>query len=955
MKEVEDFFPDYYDEEFLAPKSGAKLASLFDLDQAESQGNESFQFTAPKQPKRNSTTTGPRPQKAVLHSTPPAILLATGVYAFHFMNGQYIKQGKLGAAILGNHETKEYTVLLYGSQQNHITTARIYPGFVLTVQAGNYASFYDNHHQNWSIKFDSDKAGLDFCKEVCLARWNSQLCMDTLIVQDLLKGEGEPVNVGDIVEVVFTGWLLQNHTTGQMYDTNIGQNKVQQVRLGSDEALKGWEEGMVGMQKGGRRLLIVPPSMGYNSSSIPNHVPSSTPLVFDVEIRQVTYSKDADCLSEGSTDSNYASSASAPESLSTDQSTTCSFSDQGDTAPGVKSELLTNLPKYSDPAKAKLISRIAKMGQPTLPFLKGANSAQTNPTDSKTEHYAISQLHPFASVISAQNMPYQTADISSFLMTEIQQHNTEIQLAVGRLVDSVAHLVSKVDKLQKQGFSTFDLPTVSLETATILQNTKRIIQENASLKNEALEKGSKVEEQKRKRGDLIEQGHRYMEQSSLPMEQRTDAILNNRQQNNAKLPQAAQEQLRDKELHHQQRATKMEAKLKTDLEESHYTLVSSLQAEVEELKKEAEWSHQQWRTEKQKCRKMELTVKIMEEEIDDLKAEKETLNQMLLEQKRKWQLEREHLLIEQEEQDRISDEENKQLREQLRKARIYTESDAKRQLQNHCNASWTCNREIRVSVVATLGSAMQKLHCVTLGRGLSIKVKMPHSTALSMKHNVLYFFLSLTPILYGLGLTVIPYKGVKSGSPASSVKSSRNSDANPPTRVYGMFTLSSKDTIVNVELKKVPEYWHRPGSRRKVLGSLMKGKRRQMKLQIRTKKPSIVFCVVKQVMNELFYLLNTQFDLLESYTGHTVLKILLKTIKHVTIPLQDQESKADDEGEVYLSTEEMVKGQMEESRARHESLDQTYMTAEAMTYLELTSDSSASILKGLPMDQKDWH
>lgn len=46
---------------------------------------------------------------------------------------------------------------------------------------------------------------------------------------------------------------------------------------------------MLGMQKGGRRLLIVPPSMGYGSKGIANHVPANSTLVFDVEIHRVRH------------------------------------------------------------------------------------------------------------------------------------------------------------------------------------------------------------------------------------------------------------------------------------------------------------------------------------------------------------------------------------------------------------------------------------------------------------------------------------------------------------------------------------------------------------------------------------------------------------------------------------------------------------------------------------------
>uniref|UniRef100_A0A4W5RM72 FKBP prolyl isomerase family member 15a n=1 Tax=Hucho hucho TaxID=62062 RepID=A0A4W5RM72_9TELE len=191
----------------------AKLASLFGLDQAASQSNESFQFRAPKQPKKTPTALSPSPQKP---APTPSVLLATAVHAFRFVNGQYTKQGKVGAAILGNHPTREYMILLYGSQQKPITTAKIHLGFIFTVQPGNYGTFYDDQRLNWSLMFDSEKAGVDFCKELCVARWNSETTVDTLLTQDLLLGEGQVVNYGDTVEVAFTGWLLQNHNIGQV-------------------------------------------------------------------------------------------------------------------------------------------------------------------------------------------------------------------------------------------------------------------------------------------------------------------------------------------------------------------------------------------------------------------------------------------------------------------------------------------------------------------------------------------------------------------------------------------------------------------------------------------------------------------------------------------------------------------------------------------------------------------
>lgn len=53
--------------------------------------------------------------------------------------------------------------------------------------------------------------------QVCVARWNSQTCRDTLLTQDLVHGEGQTVSMGDTVEVALSCWLLQNHVVGQVW------------------------------------------------------------------------------------------------------------------------------------------------------------------------------------------------------------------------------------------------------------------------------------------------------------------------------------------------------------------------------------------------------------------------------------------------------------------------------------------------------------------------------------------------------------------------------------------------------------------------------------------------------------------------------------------------------------------------------------------------------------------
>ncbi|XDV48381.1 hypothetical protein PO909_017801 [Leuciscus waleckii] len=584
------FATDDEDGDFLSPTGGAKLASLFGLDQTASKGNESFQYTAPKQPRKSSANSGPPNQKSASSQNPPAVLFATAVHAYRYVNGQYVKQGKLGAAVLGNHTTKEYKILLYVSQQKPVTAARIHRGFILTVQASNYCTFYDDQRQNWSLMFESEKAATDFSKEVCLAKVNCGGPLDCVLTQDLLLGEGQAVENGDSLEVAYTGSLLQNHTIGQMFDSNLNKDKLLRLKLGAGKVIKGWEEGMLNMRKAGRRLMVIPPGLAYGSQGVPNRVPPDSTLVFEAEIRRVKFAKDGNSRDSSSPAPSVESMGSSEpnQSLSSAPQT----SKPSEPPLRAKSNSLSEQLSNPDATKAKLISRMAKMGQPMLPFIAGSSSSPSQPdsSDSELEDPSVSRrrernsapspqpvhitsapppsvqatallpvtmatanpqpmmpgvvhaFQPVSQMYPTQTVPYQgTSDVTSFLMTEARQHNTEIRLAVGKVADKMDHLSSKIDDLQKQGSVSMGLSNVSMETAMIMHNIQRIIQENECLKKEVFEKSSRIEEQNRKISELINQNQRYVEQSNLMMEQRTDSLKNSSEQNQTRILQAEQD------------------------------------------------------------------------------------------------------------------------------------------------------------------------------------------------------------------------------------------------------------------------------------------------------------------------------------------------------------------------------------------------------------------------------
>lgn len=380
------------DTDFLSPSGGAKLASLFGLDQASvGHGNEFFQYTAPKQPKKGQgiAATGnqsaPKPAPATTGTS--SVLFATAVHAYRCINGQYAKQGKFGAAVLGNHTTREYRILLYISQQQPVTVATIHLNFELMVRPNNYSTFYDDQRQNWSIMFESEKAAVAFNKQVCVAKCNSISSLDAVLCQDLVAAEGPAVETGDSLEVAYTGWLLQNHVLGQVFDSTANKDKPLRLKLGSGKVVKGLEDGLLGMKKGGKRLIITPSACAAASEGVIGWTqPTDSILVFEVEVRRVKFARDSgsDGHSVSSRDSAAPSPIPAADSLSADPVVTPPLPlplKPGEPALRSKSSSVSEPLTSPDTAKAKLISRMAKMGQPMLPILP----PQLDSNDSETE------------------------------------------------------------------------------------------------------------------------------------------------------------------------------------------------------------------------------------------------------------------------------------------------------------------------------------------------------------------------------------------------------------------------------------------------------------------------------------------------------------------------------------------------------------------------------------------
>lgn len=104
-----------------------------------------------------------------------------------------------------------------------------------------------------------------------------------LVIDELEAGSGERAEKGRTVSVHYTGWL----TNGSKFDSSKDRNDPFNFALGAGQVIRGWDEGVEGMQVGGKRKLTIPPALGYGARGAGGVIPPNATLVFEVELLEV--------------------------------------------------------------------------------------------------------------------------------------------------------------------------------------------------------------------------------------------------------------------------------------------------------------------------------------------------------------------------------------------------------------------------------------------------------------------------------------------------------------------------------------------------------------------------------------------------------------------------------------------------------------------------------------------
>ena len=111
--------------------------------------------------------------------------------------------------------------------------------------------------------------------------------MASLSIEDLVVGQGDTASSGQRVTVHYTGWLDNNGNKGAKFDSSRDRNEPFAFPLGRGHVIKGWDQGVAGMKVGGKRLLTIPPDLGYGARGAGGVIPPNATLVFDITLNNV--------------------------------------------------------------------------------------------------------------------------------------------------------------------------------------------------------------------------------------------------------------------------------------------------------------------------------------------------------------------------------------------------------------------------------------------------------------------------------------------------------------------------------------------------------------------------------------------------------------------------------------------------------------------------------------------
>ncbi|EGI68078.1 PREDICTED: FK506-binding protein 15 [Acromyrmex echinatior] len=476
------------DEPDFVPSGGSNLAAIF--GQQPKLEPHSVKQVPKKNTRYNIQQTAP--------SSKTEVLIAKAVHAFKLQNGQYACIGKVGMALTGNVATRVYQIILYKTKQEYISVATVTRDFVYTVQTNNYASYYDNNKENWSILFEKYEHYLEFAIEVGLARYFAlQEKGENVIYQDLMPSDKDVIaKEGDNICIkYFVGSEII-----QPFKTNFAMSQTMTVEISTDE---NWERILLGSGKGLKRVLFLPPS---KQISLGPGFPKERDIMLIIEITDIRVQEENSPTSKNLTSGKAAiisRMAKMGQSILPKMplpSTTDSEDTEDDLphkSPRHKKieQSEGNLQKNlsfasSDEKEATQKAVEPKTGVPSVdsstykPLISAQPLTPQWTPSYFAGHYVTmdNQMYPVSQTVN-RAIPAALDPGMNMLLSETRIANAEIRMGISKISDNVQKLLDKFHALELQNATT---PTN--DKATLDASWKMLLALNAS------QTGIKVEE-----------------------------------------------------------------------------------------------------------------------------------------------------------------------------------------------------------------------------------------------------------------------------------------------------------------------------------------------------------------------------------------------------------------------------------------------------------------------------
>lgn len=101
--------------------------------------------------------------------------------------------------------------------------------------------------------------------------------------KDVKVGTGASPAKGQVIWVHYTGWAQPE---GRKFDSSVDRGMPLNFIIGYQQVMQGWDEGVASMKVGGKRILIVPPDLGYGAKGT-NTIPPDTTLKYEISLLSI--------------------------------------------------------------------------------------------------------------------------------------------------------------------------------------------------------------------------------------------------------------------------------------------------------------------------------------------------------------------------------------------------------------------------------------------------------------------------------------------------------------------------------------------------------------------------------------------------------------------------------------------------------------------------------------------